>query len=467
MNKENEKLLREYDVKKLLIKLSIPAFVGMAINALYNFVDALFVARAEGELAIGGLALAFPIQMIVIAVGLMIGIGAASVFSRAFGRRDYQKMEDAVNTALRIDVVLAALFSILSYVFINELLVFFGATAENINFAYDYLSIILIGLIPQSLSIVLNNLTRAEGRSKIAMYSLAISAGMNIILDPIFIFDFGFGMGVKGAAIATVISQFIGLTYIFFKALDKESNLKIKLDRWFHIDFQTVKEMVVVGFPTFLRNSLGAFLAIIIYNLINRYGGEEPGIYISIYGVINRIISFVFLPSFGIVQGMVPIVGFNYGAKNYKRMRDTIIFSTKVIMVYFVIGFLFIQIFAPFLFKIFSNENDPLFIDYGAYAFRIISIGFLLVGFQIIVSSVFQALGYPIRAMIITLSRQVVFFIPFVYLFTYLLDDMLGIWIGFAAADILSGLISLVLLWLEMRTIHKISDTSPELVLNT
>jgi putative MATE family efflux protein len=467
MNKENERLLREYDVKKLLIKLSIPAFVGMAINALYNFVDALFVARAEGELAIGGLALAFPIQMIVMAVGLMIGIGAASVFSRAFGRSDYRKMEDAVNTALRIDIVLAALFSVLSYVFINELLVFFGATAENINFAYDYLSIILIGLIPQSLSMVLNNLTRAEGRSKVAMYSLAISAGMNIILDPIFIFDFGFGLGVRGAAIATVISQFIGLTYIFISALSKHSNLKIKLDRWLHIDFVTIKEIVVVGFPTFLRNSLGAFLAIIIYRLINRYGGDEPGIYISIYGVINRIINFVFLPSFGVVQGMVPIVGFNYGAKNYKRMRDTIIFATKVIMIYFVIGFLFIQLFAPTLFSIFSEENIPTFIDYGAYAFRIISIGFLMVGFQIIVGAVFQALGYPIRAMIITLSRQVVFFIPLVYLFTYLFDDMLGIWVGFAVADILSGLISLVLLIIEMRYIHKLSEATPELVLST
>src|SRR5690554_3260816 len=331
MNKENEKLLREYDVKKLLIKLSLPAFAGMAINALYNFVDTLFVARSEGELAIGGLAFAFPIQMIIIAVGLMVGIGAASVFSRAFGRKDYAKMEEAVNTGLRVDIVLAVIFTVLSFIFIDDLLVFFGATSENMGYAYDYLSIILIGLIPQSLSIVLNNLTRAEGRSKVAMYSLIIAAGANIILDPIFIF--GFDMGVSGAAIATVIAQFIGLTYIFVKALDKDSNLRIRLSKWFHVDLKTTKEIIVVGFPTFLRNSLGAFIAIIIYRLINKYGGEEPGIYISIYGVINRIINFVFLPSFGIVQGMVPIVGFNYGAKNYKRMRDTIIFATKVIIV--------------------------------------------------------------------------------------------------------------------------------------
>ena len=225
MNKENEKLLREYDVKKLLIKLSLPAFAGMAINALYNFVDTLFVARSEGELAIGGLAFAFPIQMIIIAVGLMVGIGAASVFSRAFGRKDYAKMEEAVNTGLRVDIVLAVIFTVLSFIFIDDLLVFFGATSENMGYAYDYLSIILIGLNSlKSLSIVLNNLTRAEGRSKVAMYSLIIAAGANIILDAIFIF--GFDMGVSGAAIATVIAQFIGLTYIFVKALDKDSNLK-------------------------------------------------------------------------------------------------------------------------------------------------------------------------------------------------------------------------------------------------
>jgi putative MATE family efflux protein len=455
MNKENEKLLREYDVKKLLIKLSIPAIAGMAINALYNFVDTLFVSLAEGELAIGGLAFAFPIQMIVFAIGLMIGIGAASVFSRAFGRRDYKKMENAVNTALRIDIVLATIFTVLTFIFIDELLVFFGATSENIGFAYDYLSIILIGLVPQSLNMVLNNLTRAEGRAKVAMFSLIVAAGANIILDPIFIFVFD--LGVKGAAIATVIAQFIGLGFILYKSLGKDSNLKIKLDKWFHIDIKTVKEIIAVGFPTFLRNSLGAFLAIIIYKLINQYGGSEPGIYISIYGLIGRIINFVFLPSFGIVQGMVPIVGFNYGAKNIKRMKDTIIYATKIIIIYFILGFVFIQLLAPFLFALFSENNNAEFIDYGAYAFRIISLGFLLVGFQIIVSAVFQALGYPIRAMIITLSRQVLFFVPLVYLLTYQLGDMKGIWFAFAAADILSGLVSIVLLVLEMRSINNMS----------
>lgn len=455
MDSSNEKLLREYDVKKLLIKLSIPAFLGMAVNALYNFVDTLFVAIGVNEIAIGGLALAFPIQTIVMAVGLMMGLGSASVFSRAFGRKDYDKMSSAVNTGLRINGLIAAVFTILSFLFIDELLIFFGATAENMMYAKDYLIIILIGLIPQSFAMVLNNLTRAEGRSKAAMYSLIIAAGVNIILDPIFIF--GFDLGVKGAAIATVIAQFVGLIYIFLVSIGPTSHLKINLKRWFEIDKETVKDILVIGFPTFLRNALGALLAIVIYRLINYYGGDEPAIYISIYGVINRIINFVFLPSFGIVQGMVPIVGFSYGAKQFDRMRETIKFATKIIIVYFIVGFFFILFSATGLFRIFSESNDALFIEYGAYAFRIIAIGFLLVGFQIVVSAIFQALGFPIRAMIITISRQILFFIPLVFILTAVLGDMLGIWIAFAGADILSGLVSLILLLVEMKNIKQLN----------
>lgn len=464
MNNENEKLLREHDVKKLLFKLSLPAIAGMTINALYNFVDTLFVARSSGELAIGGLAFAFPIQMIILAIGLMIGVGASSVFSRAFGMKDYNKMEEAVNTGLRINIILATIVSILTFIFIRDLLVFFGATAENMSFAYDYLSIILIGLIPQSLSLVLTNLARAEGRAKVAMYSLIIAAGSNIVLDALFIF--GFGMGVKGAAIATVIAQFIGFFYILYKALDKDSNLKIRMRNFFSMHYETAKEILVVGFPTFLRNSLAAFLAILIYRLINKYGGDEPGIYISIYGVINRIINFVFLPSFGIVQGMVPIVGFSYGARQFDRMKETIKLTTKIVMIYFVFGFIFIQVFSPMIFKLFSETDTGVFIEYGSYAFRIISYGFLLVGFQIVVGAIFQSLGYPIRAMVVTISRQLILFIPLVYILTATFNDMKGIWYAFAIADILSGIISLFLLIHEMKNVDKYAEVLTTLEVN-
>ncbi|MGE4321098.1 MAG: MATE family efflux transporter [Acholeplasmataceae bacterium] len=454
MNNDREKMLGTMNVKKLLMKLSIPAMMGMLINALYNIVDTFFVARGAGEDAIGGLAFAFPVQMILMAVGLMIGVGSASVYSRAFGKKDYKTMDLMVNSAIKTDIIIAVIFAVLGYIFLTPLLSFFGATSSNFQYGIDYLSIILIGLVPMTLSMVLNNLTRAEGRAVVSMYALMIGAGLNIILDPIFIF--AFGMGVKGAAIATVIAQFSSFIFIFFQAYGKKSNLNVHFNHFFTLDFKLVWESLSVGFPTFLRNATGAIITIIIFRLIAQYAGSDDLIttYQSIYGVINRVINFVFLPSFGIVQGLVPIVSFNFGAKNYQRLKDVIKFATTIVIIYFILGFIFIYFVSPYIFVAFSESNDANFINLGAQAFRLLSFGFTLVGFQIVASSIFQSFGYPLRAMVVTISRQVLFFIPLVYIFSSLWG-MVGIWIAFGAADFLTGFLSIFLLNSEMRTIHR------------
>ncbi len=446
--------LEKMHVKKLLIHLSVPATVGMAVNALYNFVDTLFVARGVGEIAIGGLALVFPIQMIVMAVGLMIGMGSASVFSRAYGRKDEAMMEKSVNIALRINLIGSVILTVVGFVFLDQLLRFFGATASNIGYARQYMSVILIGLIPLSFSMVLNNLTRAEGRAKVAMISMMIGTGVNILLDPIFIFDFGFGLGVQGAAIATIISQIIAFIYIFLAAFSKKSVLRISLKQFLNIDFRTTIDIVSIGLPSFLRNAIGAFLAIIIYNLINKYAVGDPAIYISIYGVINRVITFVFMPGFGLVQGLAPIVGYNYGARNYRRLKEVVVFATEIMTLYFIGGFLFVELFAGGIFKLFSDSGNADFIDYGTRAFRVIAIGFVVVGFQVIISSVYQSVGYPIRATLVAAMRQVVFFIPLAYILSGKLG-LEGIWIAFAGADILAGIIGFMLLAFELRQINK------------
>ena len=345
MKTKNSEMLNNMDVKKLLIKLSIPATMGMMVNGLYNLMDTLFVAVSEGEYAIGALAFAFPVQMIVMAIGLMIGIGAASVFSRAYGSNDQELMKSTVNAALRFDVIAALLVSVLAFVFLKDLLLFFGASEGNYQFSYDYLSVILVGLVPLTLSMVLNNLTRAEGRANIAMKAMILGTGLNILLDPIFIFDWGLGMGVRGAAIATVSSQIIAFLYIFRQSFAKDSVLRISLKKFFFIELKTVRKIVVIGAPTFIRNSIGALIAILIYKVIEYYTGDTSELYISMYGVINRIIFFVFMPAFGLVQGLTPIAGFNYGAKNYKRLRDVIIYTTKLITIYFIFGLIFIQLF--------------------------------------------------------------------------------------------------------------------------
>ncbi len=455
MNKERSEMLGGMDVKKLLIKLSIPATIAMMANALYNLVDTIFVARGAGEIAIGSLAIVFPIQMIVLAIGLMIGIGSSSIFSRAYGRGDQESMTRAVNTALLLNVIISITITIIALLFVDPILYFFGASAENFDYAKEYMVFILISLVPFSLAIVLNNLTRAEGRANIAMISLLIGAIVNIVLDPIFIFDWGFGMGVRGAALATLIAKTSSFIYIFSRALSPESSLNVNLRTIHKFDFKMTREIVAIGVPTFVRNTLGAVLVIIINNLINAYAPVDigPGIYISIYGVINRMIMFLLLPGFGLVQGLIPIVGFNFGAKFHRRLHDVLTYSVRLIMIYFVGIFLVTLVSADVLFRVFSPENDTFFITEGARAFRIISVGFTMIGFQVVLSSVYQAMGYPVRAFLVAMSRQFILFIPLVYLFTYLFG-ITGIWLTFLVADLVAGLASYIVYRYEMKDLR-------------
>ena len=453
MNISNAELLGKKNVKKVLIYLSIPAILGMVVNALYNFVDTLFVSIGVGEIAIGGLAFAFPVQMLAMAISLMIGMGSASIFSRAFGRGDTETMKSAVNTALRIALISSVIMSLFGFIFLDDLLIFFGASASNIVYAQDYMIVILIGLAPLSLTMVLNNLTRAEGRAKIAMISMIIGTGLNILLDPIFIFNWGFGLGVRGAAIATVISQIVAFIYIFLVSINQKSSLMISLKNFFNIPLKMVKEITIIGLPSFLRNSIGAFLAVIIYRLIGQYTEGDPAIYISIYGVINRVMMFVFMPAFGIIQGMIPIVGFNYGAKNHARLKSVIRFATEIVIIYFIIGFVFIQFFAESIFSLFSESDNQIFIQNGSQAFKVIAFGFILVGFQVVISSVYQAIGYPLKAMIVAVSRQLILFIPLAYILTSVMG-LQGLWISFAISDTVAGLLGLGLLIYEMKAIQ-------------
>ncbi len=458
-------MLGKMEVRRLLIKLAIPATIAMLANALYNLVDTIFVARWVDEIAIGALAIVFPIQMIVMAIGLMIGMGSASIFSRAYGRGDRDSMTKSVNTALFLNLIVSVAISLTGLIFIEQLLTLFGATEENIEYTRQYLGVILIGLIPFSLAIVLNNLSRAEGRANVAMVSLLIGAVVNIALDPFFIRGIGFipEMGVQGAAVATLIAKSASFIYVFSMAMQKRSELNIRLKTIHKLDLKMTGEILAIGLPTFVRNTLGAVLAVAVNHMINFHAPADigPGIYISIYGVINRMIMFLLLPGLGLVQGLIPIVGFNFGARFHERLYDVIKFATRLIVAYFALMFAFTLISAELLFVIFSRDEDALFITEGARAFRIISVGFTMIGFQVILSSVYQAMGYPVRALLVGLSRQFLLFMPLLFLLTHFfaLD---GIWITFLSADLLAGSICLLVYILEMKDLRRKFITVPE-----
>lgn len=454
MHNNQSHLLGEVEVKKVLITLAIPATIAMLANALYNLVDTLFLAWGAGEIAIGALTIVLPFQTIIFAIGLMIGMGSASVFSRAFGRDDKAMMKRTVNSALFFNGLLSIILTVLGLIFIDEILYMFGATDVNFDYAKEYIFYIILSLFPFTSALVLNNLARAEGRAKISMISLLIGAFANIILDPIFIFDFGFGLGVSGAAIATLLAKILMFVYILRASLSKKSVLSIDKSALYRLDFHVLKETIFIGLPTFVRNGLVAFVIIAINHLINQYAPMNPGIYIAVFGVINRLIAFLLLPGFGLVQGMIPIVGFNFGAKKYDRLKQAITLSTKFLMIYFIIIGLIMFLFSKQLFMIFSRAQDLEFIMIGQEAFRIIAIGFSVLAFQFIMSSVYQALGYPVRAFLIALSRQLLIFIPVVYILTPIYG-ILGIWLTFAISDGLSGVISIVFYRYEMTTLNK------------
>jgi Na+-driven multidrug efflux pump len=261
-------------------------------------------------------------------------------------------------------------------------------------------------------------------------------------------------LGVKGAAIATIIAKTASFIYIFAASMSSRSKLHINLKKIHEVDFKMVGEITAIGFPSFVRNALGAVLVILVNNLIGKYVLDNPDIYISIFGVVNRLLMFLLMPGFGLVQGLQPIVGYNFGAKLYQRLYDVISYTKKLMLLYFISAMTVSLIFARPLFLLFSEEQNEIFMTAGPAALRWVSLGFILISFQIILSSVYQAMGYPVRAFLVAMSRQFILFIPLVFLFTYLFGVQ-GIWFTFMASDIIAGLLSYIVFKYEMKDLKE------------
>ncbi len=444
---ERSTILGNQKISKLLWNLSLPATIAMFVNALYNIVDTIFIGRGIGYLGIGGLTIAFPVQMVIMAIAQMIGIGAASVVSRSWGAKDHERAYKVTGNAFLSVAFLGFMTCSLGLIFIDPLLKLFGATEVLFPYAKEYLQVILIGSLYFPFVVTCNNLIRAEGNAKVAMISMVVGAILNIILDYIFIFPLGWG--IRGAALATIISQFVSLIYVLSYIYGGKSRLPVKLK---HIspDFQIIYEIVTVGFPSFARQVAGSIIAIIINNSLGFYGGDLA---ISVYGVVNRVIMFLFMPLFGIVQGMQPIVGFNYGANKIDRVKETLRLSIIATTVLATISTLFGQLFPEFIVGLF--EDDPELLVNGAFALRIVISMVPIIGLQIIGAAFFQSLGKAMPSLLLTLSRQVLFFIPLVLILPRFYGlGTTGIWLSFPIADVLSTVITVLLLKSEMNKIN-------------
>lgn len=442
MAKDLHKMLGEEKIGKLLFNLSLPATIGMLVQAMYNFVDTIYVGRGVGSLGIAGISISFPVQIFIMAFAQMFGIGGASIISRALGEKNHDKANRTTGNVVGATVFFSLFIATLGIVFLDPLLRALGASEAILPYAREYLSIILFGTVFFSFGMAMNNIIRAEGKAKIAMFTMLISAVINIVLDPIFIF--ALDLGIRGAAIATVISQAVTSIYVFAYFATGKSSLKVTFKSLLP-EWKIIREMITIGLSAFSRQVASSLLAIIMNNSLILYGGD---IAVSVYGVVNRLLMVFIMPMFGVNQGFAPILGYNYGAKKFKRARESIKLATLVTTLMAAFSTTFMLLFSRQFIGIFTNEE--LLIDLASKALRIVIIAMPLIGIQVIASGMFQALGKAGPALFLSLLRQIIVLVPLILILPPFMG-LDGIWISFPLADAIAFAISLVFYIKELK----------------
>jgi len=443
---EREKLLGEKEIPKLLLKFSIPAIVGMLVNALYNFVDMVFIGQGVGPLGIAGVRIGFPLIVIGMAFSMLIGIGANSLISIRLGQKRKEDAELILGNAFVTMIAIGAVLTILGLAFMEPLLKLFGASQDVMPYAKGYFRIILFGVIFQMIGMGMNNFIRGEGNPKTAMLTMLIGAVLNTILDPIFIFAFGWG--IKGAALATILSLIISASWVLYYFFFGNSLLKIRKPN-LRIRFDILKSIVAIGLAPFAMQLAASVLVIFMNQGLAKYGGD---IAVSAMGIINNIASLFMMVVFGINQGAQPIIGYNYGAQKYDRVKSALKYAIGAATAVVTIGYISINLFAPQMIGLFSN--DPELIDIGSRGLRRVLMFMPIIGFQIVSSAYFQAVGKPKQSMLLSLSRQVLILIPLVLILPKFIG-LIGLFTAGPIADLSSSILTAVFLFFELKNLDK------------
>lgn len=426
-------------INKLLIGMSLPMMVSMLVQALYNVVDSVFVSRIN-ENALTAVSLAFPLQTLMIAIGAGTGVGINAVLSRALGEKEYDRANKAAVNGVFLAAVSYLIFLIVGFFAVTPFYLSQTQDAEIINFGKQYLTIVCCCSFGMYTQFVFERLLQSTGKTFYTMITQGAGAIINIILDPILIFGlFGFPrLGVAGAAIATVIGQIAaGVIAIIF---NKKKNTEIKLHyKGFRPNAAIIGQIYIVGIPSIIMQAIGSLMTYGMNRILIAFSSTSA----AVFGVYFKLQSFIFMPVFGLNNGMVPIIAFNYGAGKKDRLVKTIKLSILYAVGIMVIGFLIFQFFPAQLFAMFDASETMLAI--GVPALRIISISFLFAGFCIICGSVFQALGNGIYSMLVSIARQLVVLLPVAYLLARL-GNVNYVWWAFPIAEIMSLIMSAIFL---------------------
>lgn len=429
-------------ISTLLIKQSVPASIGFLIMSIYSIVDTIYVGRWIGPLGIGAITVVMPISFLISSIGMAIGVGGASIISRTLGSNDRKRalktFGNMVNTALHFAIILVAL----GFMFDEEILRIFGGKGDILPYATEYFKIILIGVPFLAWAMMSNNVIRAQGRPKVAMMVMVIPAILNIILDPIFII--GFDMGLTGAALATTISYAISAGFAVFYFIWGDSEIRF-IFKYFKLRFEIIKEILSIGSITLARQGSISLLIVVLNHSLYKYAGEMG---ISVYGIVNRIMMFALFPVIGIVQGFLPIAGYNYGAKNIERVKSSIQVSIKYATLLASTILLFIFLFSEEIVNAFTT--DPTLIADSSFALIFVFMMSPLIAVQMVGAGYFQAIGKALPALFLTMTKQGFFLIPLVIVLP-MFYGVNGIWYSFPIADVLSAAVTWIFLKREIK----------------
>ena len=429
-------------IGKLLMQYAVPAIIAMTASSLYNMVDSIFIGHGVGPMALSALALTFPLMNLGAAFGALVGVGAATLISVKLGQKDYDTAQRVLGNVFVLNILLGLAFTVIVFPFLNPILYFFGGSDETVEYARQFMEIILLGNVVTHLYLGLNAVLRASGHPKQAMYATIATVAINTILAPIFIFMFDWG--IRGAAIATVSAQVIALLWQL-KQFNNANELLHFRRGIFRLKRKIVFDSLAIGMSPFLMNLAACLIVILINQGLKKYGGDLA---IGAFGIVNRLVFIVVMIVMGLNQGMQPIAGYNFGAKLYDRVNKvlklTIIYATCVTTFGFLVGML-----APNLVVgIFTSDAELT--ELSATGLRITVMFFPIIGFQMVTSNFFQSIGMAGKAIFLSLTRQMLILLPCLLILPHFFG-VAGVWYSMPVSDLLASLIALVMLVYQFR----------------
>ncbi len=433
-------------VGSLLIRYSLPAIAAMVVFSLYNIIDSIFIGHGVGSLAISGLAVTFPIMNLTFAFGLLVGVGGASISSIRLGQQDVEGAIKVLGNVLLLGIINGFLLCLITLAFLDPILVTFGASEQTLPYAREFMQIILMGLPITYTMFGLNHIMRATGYPHKAMLSAVLTVGVNIILAPIFIFILQWG--IRGAATATVLSQFSGMLWVLHHFRSSQSNVHFR-PGIFRLRIPIIKSIFSIGLSPFLLNICACLVVVLINTGLMHHGGDMA---IGAFGIINRILILFVMIVIGLTQGMQPIVGYNYGAKQMERVARTLKYGMIAGVLITTVDFLISEIAPGFIARMFTDDQD--LIDIAIHGLRICTLAFPIVGCQIVIGNFFQSIGRAKVSIFIAMTRQLLFLVPCLLILPNFWGQN-GIWFSLPISDMLSFIISVYALVMFHREVKK------------